>query len=109
MDDRFTVCANGEIQEFRCPETLHLNLVTQQCDHPENSQCTVVTVPPPPVLQCPRQGGPLFPHPTDCSKTYSCSKDDTPLVYPCREGLFFDYEQQYCAPKNVVKCFGDED
>lgn len=125
---RFTVCANGERLEFRCPESLHLNLNTKQCDTPANSNCSNTTQPPPttspppsattepvteapppppPLLQCPRKGGPLFPHPTDCALTYTCSTDDKPSVYPCREGLYFDYEQQYCAPPNVVKCFGD--
>lgn len=104
----FTVCANGVRHEFRCPGKLVLNVVTKQCDFANNTDCPITEEPVAPVLPCPRQGGPLFPHPANCTLAYRCV-DGAPKLYPCRNGLHFDYEEQYCASPLIVKCFGDRE
>lgn len=43
-DFRYYLCINGVAQNLTCPPTLVFNTVTNQCDLPDNVECSSVSV-----------------------------------------------------------------
>lgn len=83
----------------------HFNPLTNMCDLPARSDCPNEL-----PLPCPcPTGAQICPHPTDCSLSYMCAKNNESILYPCREGLLFHYLEEHCAPPEAnFQCYSGE-
>lgn len=107
------MCIDGEAEAYICPDNLHFNTETAQCDRPERVKCTPVDGDggnkdgdgEDATLLCPREGGPMFPVGNDCKLAYICDEKNVARVYPCAEGLLYDHIGQYCTQPEHARCF----
>lgn len=126
------MCIAGRPHRQNCASTLHFNTLTNQCDHPSNTDCPVrkphknpvwthffmnfvyskqnhpePSPPPPTGFDCRAQEPlpiPLFPHPTNCSQFYLCDINDIAHLQTCGVNLLFSPLHQGCDVPERVTC-----
>ena len=54
-------------------------------------------------VECPEDGAPFVPHPTNCSLYYQCN-GDLPILMDCPDGLYFDPQLNVCNWPDQVDC-----
>lgn len=90
------MCFGTNRVERECAEGFQFNSRTNQCDRPENVECTEVN-PDIPTVQCPTSTPLQFlPSRQSCEEYFVCASG-TPIPQTCSEGLIFDIARSRCA------------
>lgn len=103
---QFIRCINGRASQHACQNGLHFNAQSQQCDLPENANCTV-------RFSCPPNIPPgqmvAFRSQTNCSEFYICTGPGDPTPQSCNPALHFDPVSQQCTFPNMTDCSVGDD
>ncbi|XP_037049536.1 probable chitinase 10 isoform X2 [Bradysia coprophila] len=92
-------CIYGTLYELSCPDGLHFNVNTADCDSPDNANCKNED-------ECVNDD--LLPHAESCELFYKCS-EGTLQVLSCPDGLHFNPIAKQCDWPAEAKCAVTED
>ncbi|XP_037049535.1 probable chitinase 10 isoform X1 [Bradysia coprophila] len=87
-------CIYGTLYELSCPDGLHFNVNTADCDSPDNANCKNED-------ECVNDD--LLPHAESCELFYKCS-EGTLQVLSCPDGLHFNPIAKQCDWPAEAKC-----
>ncbi|CAD7080519.1 unnamed protein product [Hermetia illucens] len=100
---KFYMCQFGRKHETQCPDGLHFNIESSECDYPELAKCEVIpgTTARPSI--CPAEGYETKGFPDVCSKFVQCVEG---LVYvrSCPKGLFWSESEKRCEYAHKSEC-----
>lgn len=109
---KFLNCANGQTFVQDCGPGTLFNPVSKVCDFPHKVKCqptdgyqsgTHTNQHGQNVVQCPKQGSGLYPHPTVCSKFLNCANGQT-YIQDCGPGTVFNPKLKVCDYPYNVDC-----
>ncbi|XP_033150647.1 uncharacterized protein LOC108598240 [Drosophila busckii] len=98
----YYLCYHGHAMEMHCPDQLHFNAHTGQCDYPEKAHCPLNQLG---AHKCLPQMTDFFPHPDKCSYFYYCIKGFLTLQQ-CPFYYGWDIEKRSCVQLSLAQCYG---
>ncbi|XP_024227276.2 uncharacterized protein LOC105681602 [Bombus impatiens] len=99
---KYCKCENGNSKIEICPNKQFYDRETHKCEWPENLR-NVSCEPFPCWLN---STGTNIPHKCHCDKYYRCRNGMKYLVF-CKDGKYFDYEQERCVDSAEAHCYAN--
>jgi len=110
--DKYYICYEGSPWELWCAPGLHWHRELEQCDFPENVNCTIEqpdgpSAPQPHEIDCDSEEGIYFvSHPNSCQHYFICARGESVLL-ECAPDFWWDNNHNWCdAPENT-ECTSD--
>jgi len=110
--DKYYICYEGSPWELWCAPGLHWHRELEQCDFPENVNCTIEqpdepSPPKPHEIECNQEGIYFAPHPNSCQHYFICARGESVLL-ECAPDFWWDDNHNWCdAPENT-QCGGQD-
>lgn len=108
---RYFVCAaaNAVPLSNECPEGLHFDVRTGECNLPEHAGCeSGQTIRPPaggdgrgPAIDCPANRPAFIPDRASCQRYWVCPRVGVPQVEWCAQNLIFDDNSRQCTRREA--------
>jgi len=97
--ERYYICYNGKPLEQYCAPGIYWNSETDQCDFPENVNCTIEEpeepeLPQPEEIYC-KDGIYFEEHPNSCEHYFICAYGYS-ILLSCAKGFQYDTENYWC-------------
>jgi len=108
--EKYFICYSGRPFEVRCAPGVHWNAADEQCDFPENANCTIAPREQPPPPQQPHEIECKYPdaiyfetHPNSCNDYFVCSNGQSTLLR-CGSEFVWDSNKEWCDFSENVRC-----
>jgi Chitin binding Peritrophin-A domain len=91
---RYYQCIEGAAYQLQCPRGMYFSTAQQTCVAPDDSDCPLITPPPPTCNDVPEFG--YIPSLEACEFYYQCIEGAT-FRLQCPRGLYFSFTNQTCV------------